>query len=272
MAVQKDSKIAFITAIYGPYEASCKPYVKQTVNADFICFTNIKNIKANGWIIDTTAYHDVSPSPLDTGCEYNSLKKNRHTFNIAKYYKQAFINIKRLSQYDVVVWLDGTVEIINPNTAEYLLEKCKLHNIVAWEHERRYGNLFVEVKESNFNRYTSTRWFNQDQPYQDVNGQYRSYLNNGYDEGLWKRINPGRKHLGVWITCCIAFNVKSDAVVNFLNTWYKQTLDYTTQDQIGFPYTVQKMNLIPYTLPDMEIKGKFPHERTDIYIKHPHGK
>lgn len=34
------SKICFITAIYGSYEASCKRPVEQTVAADFICFTD----------------------------------------------------------------------------------------------------------------------------------------------------------------------------------------------------------------------------------------
>jgi hypothetical protein len=38
------SKICFITAIYGGYESSCKNYVKQTIDTDFICFTDDINI------------------------------------------------------------------------------------------------------------------------------------------------------------------------------------------------------------------------------------
>ena len=34
------SKVAFITAILGDYEITCKPFVKQTIETDFICFTN----------------------------------------------------------------------------------------------------------------------------------------------------------------------------------------------------------------------------------------
>jgi hypothetical protein len=61
-------------------------------------------------------------------------------------------------------------------------------------------------------------------------------------------------------------------VLKFLDLWYSQTLKYTTQDQIGFPYVCQKTNLIPYTLPDEEVRGVFPHQMTDFYIKHEHGK
>ena len=41
------SKICFITAIYGNYELSCKPFIAQTVPTDFICFTDNANIIAN---------------------------------------------------------------------------------------------------------------------------------------------------------------------------------------------------------------------------------
>jgi len=68
----------------------------------------------------------------------------------------------------------------------------------------------------------------------------------------------------------IAFDNKSEEVSALLDLWYCQTLEFTTQDQIGFPYAVQKTGLIPYTLPDNEIEGSNPHGRTQFYIKHPH--
>ena len=60
-------------------------------------------------------------------------------------------------------------------------------------------------------------------------------------------------------------------IIKFLDEWYLQTLKLTTQDQIGFPYVCKKLNMIPYTLPDNEIKGTNPHSYTDIYKKHCHG-
>jgi len=264
-------KICFITAVYGKYEASCKRFEKQTVPTDFICFTDNQNMVSNGWIIDTTPYHLTHKSKVDNSTFVNSISNNKHTFNIAKYYKQSFSNVPRLKKYDVIVWLDGTIEITHNKTSEYVLSKIYKEKIIGWHHEWRNGRLQGEVVGSHFYRYTSTFWNNQHQPYQDINKQYNDYIQDGYTDDFFKQIQPGRRHFGVWITCFVAFLQHDPAVQNFLELWYLQTLKYTTQDQIGFPYVCQKTKLIPYTLPDNEIHGT-PHSHTMFYIKHDHGK
>lgn len=264
-------KVCYITAIYGNYEASCKKFVEQTVKSDFICFTDNKDIVSNGWEIDTIPYHNIYRSYLDYSRFINSLENNKHTFNIAKYYKQSFHCIPRLKEYDVIIWLDGTIEIICNDVSEYILSKIKKEKIITWNHERRFGKLQEEVKASHFNRYTSTRWNNQDQPYQDIDKQYDAYIRDGYDDDFFEGIRPDLPHFGVWLTCFIAFLNNDLEVISFLDMWYLQTLKYTTQDQISFPYVCQKTKLIPYTLPDNEIKGDYPHYYTVFYIKHEHG-
>jgi hypothetical protein len=265
------SKICFITAIYGNYETSCKKFVKQTVETDFICFTDNENIISNGWTVDTTPYHLNNKSSIDNDTYINSLCNNKHTFNIAKYYKQSFNNITILDKYDVIVWLDGTIEIIYDKTSEYLLNNIYKEKIIGWHHEMRNGILSKEVEDSNFFRYTSTYWNNQIQPYQDIDYQYKCYLEDGYNDEFFKNINSHTPHMGVWITCFVAFLKNDDNVKQFLDFWYLQTLKYTTQDQIGFSYTCQKNNLIPYTLPNNEIYGNQSHLKTMFYIKHNHG-
>lgn len=265
------AKICFITAIYGNYEASCKKFVKQTVETDFICFTDNENIIKNGWSIDTTPYHLVKTNLYDSS-HVNSIDNNKHTFNIAKYYKQSFINIPILDKYDVVVWLDGTVEIIYEKTSEYLLDHIYREKIIGWHHDRRNGLLSGEVEASHFFRYTSTYWHKQSQPYQNVDYQWKCYLEDGYDEMFFKNMNSHTEHFGVWLTCFVAFLKNDEKVKEFLDLWYLQTLKYTTQDQIGFPYVVQKTKLIPYTLPNNEVHAEKTEERTMFYIKHNHGK
>lgn len=265
------SKICFITAIYGNYESSCKKFAKQTIETDFICFTDNPKIISNGWIIDNTPYHITHKSQLDNNNYRNSLSNNKHTFNIAKYYKQAFNNIPVLNKYDVVVWLDGTVEIIYNKTSEYILNNIYKEKIIGWNHEYRYGILGNEVKASHFVRYTSTHWNGQNQPYQDIEEQYKSYLRDGYDESFFKKINRHNPHFGVWITCFVAFLKNDPEIKDFLDLWYLQTLKYTTQDQIGFPYVCQKMKIIPLTLPNKDVSGNKPHNNTMFYIKHNHG-
>jgi hypothetical protein len=264
-------KICFITAVYGKYEASCKKFKKQTVNSDFICFTDNENIIRNGWTIDTTPYHFTHKSQLDDSTLLNSLSNNKHTFNVAKYYKQSFSNIPRLKNYDVIVWLDGTIEITHDKTSEFILNKIYKEKMICWHHEYRGGNLKKEVLASHFERYTSTFWNNQHQPYQNVDKQYYDYIQDGYTDEFFKKMHPDRTHFGMWITCFMAFLQHDEEVKKLLDLWYLQTLKHTTQDQIGFPYACQKTNLIPYTLPDNDVSGE-PHKRTMFYIKHDHGK
>lgn len=262
-------KVCFITAIYGNYEKTCKNFVEQTIPTDFICFTDYNNIISNGWIIDTTPYHELYPSPLDDGTYINSFKNNKHTFNIAKYYKQAFQNIPRLKEYEVIIWLDGTIEITHTFTSEWILRNIYKHKIIGWKHEYRKGILYDEVAISAKDvRYRSNNWNNQYQPIQDVENQYLYYINDGYDENYFKKFNI--EDLGVWITCFVAFLNNDENVKEFLDLWYLQTLKFTTQDQIGFPYVCQKLNLIPYTLPTSEIPGDYPHNWTFFYKKHNH--
>jgi hypothetical protein len=270
----ESAKVCFLTAIYGNYELSCKAFVPQSVPTDFICMTDNPNIVANGWIIDTTPYHMTHPSPLDTGKELvNSFFNNRHTFNVAKYYKQAFHNIPRLAQYDAVVWLDGTVQIIHDKVSQYILDHIQQARIIGWHHERRFGKLSEEVRDSaGFYRYNTTFWNNQTQPFQDVVRQYQDYLQEGYDESWFRDQEKEKPHIGVWLTCFVAFSMKDPYVVSFLDEWYKQTLKYTTQDQISFPFVCYKKKLLPLTLPNQEIHGSFPHNRTMFYIKHAHGR
>ena len=130
------AKVCFITAIYGNYESSCKKFKEQTIPTDFICFTDNPDIIKNNWIIDTNCYHNTHRSLLDTNDLVNSFSNNQHTFNIAKYYKQAFQNIPRLKEYSVVIWLDGTLEITHPGCAEWALNN-KHRKIIGWEHEMR---------------------------------------------------------------------------------------------------------------------------------------
>lgn len=278
-------RVAYITAIFGNYELTCKPFVQQTIESDFICFTDNPNIISNGWIIDTTPYHDLYKSPIDNGLYNNSLRKfgklkeleNRHTFNIAKYYKQAWKNIPRLTNYDVVIWLDGTIEITKDYVSKHMIELCDKYSVVGWHHELRGGLLFHEAFSCYLGKYHDLNYLGQKQPYQDVIGQYHSYLQEGYDENFWKlyprKEGRGRgDHFGVWVTCFVAFDNRNYYVTRFLDNWYLQTLKYTTQDQVGFSKVVQDTYIVPYTLPDENIKGQNPHVETDIFIKHDHHK
>lgn len=105
---------------------------------------------------------------------------------------------------------------------------------------------------------------------QNVDEAYNFYIKDGYKEDFWKKVAPEREHFGVWITCFVAFDNKSAKVKEFLDKWYLETLVRITQDQVTFSYVVQKMNMLPYTLPDQEIIGNVDGNKH--FIKQPHAK
>ena len=287
-------RIAYITASFGTYERHVKTPKKQTVDADFICFTNSRVIAHDGWIIDETPYHLTHPNPLDNGLLHNSLAANKHPFNVAKYYKQSFHMIPRLSGYEVVVWLDATLEIEYEGTSAWLLEKVvnQSQSVIGWIHSWRRGYLAEEAWAAWL--YAADKYPVNDssflgiwQPSQQTLTQYHQYLLDGYQDKFinnsvinsnfyWDtvrtKVNNTSPHFGLWLTCFIAFDNKKRLVKEFLDLWYFQTLNYTTEDQVSFPYAAWKLNVTPYTLPDKEIWGDAPDKFTKFYWKHPHGK
>jgi hypothetical protein len=269
------ARVAFITAIYGGYESTIKPFVQQTIPSDFICFTDfIDTIPSNGWILDRTPYHELIPLPYDTPNKVNSFSRNSHPFNFCKFYKTAFHLIPRLQKYDLIIWIDGTVVITNSTVAETLLRLAESESgeasLAAIEHWRD-GSLFKEADASNYSKYNSEFFSGYRQPIQDVMGQYNDYLELGYDENLWKRIQPTRPQYGLWITCFIGFYMKDPRVPRFLSMWHEHIMKYSTQDQVSFSFVAQFTGLYPYSFPDVNHGAEGVDQMTSWFYKHWHG-
>ena len=276
-------KVAFISACIGTYEKSTKHHVPQSIDCDFIFFTDVNIDNRGNWEIDRTPYHLLNLSRVDTGVFRNSFVNNKHSFNMAKFYKEQFYLIPRLSKYDIVIWLDATIEIKYSRTAEYV---CRVFRdrpemyVQTIHHHSRFGILQSEVKASRFFRYTSTFWAGQPQPFQDVEQQYRDYIREGYNESYWKDLNIRdltyrnnvTTHYGVWVTCFVAWNMAHSQSKVFLDLWFLENLRHTTQDQVSFPYVAQKLRAEPYTYPDSSADRWYEKcEHQMFYDKLAHG-
>lgn len=225
------SCICFITAIYSDPTLTCKPFVKQSISTDFICFTDNHSIDDCGWKLDTFPYHN--------GCKTNAIK----------FYKQAFNQISTLQKYDVIVWIDASIEIIWCKVSEYIMKHIQKNKIICWQHTKRY-DMLDEVKASSKLLKYSVDSVNH------VFRQYQSYLEEGFDTNY-----------GVWLTCFIAFLHKDRMIKELLMDWYQQTLIHTNQDRISFSYVCFKNNIGPLTLPNSQIYG-IPYSSTQFYVKH----
>jgi hypothetical protein len=271
---QPSARIAFITALYGTYESSPKPFAKQTLPVDFICFTDLETINSNGWVIDRTPYHTLISLPYDSPVYLNSLSRNLHPMNVAKFYKAAFHFIPRLQHYDLIVWVDGNVIVSNSTTSEYLqrwvssrkgkgeregMEKEEEEDergVILFEHWRG-GSLWSEVQAAaGQSKYNTTEFAGFTQPRQDILSQYETYLRDyHYLADYWGKVKPSRPQYGMWVTCFIGFNMKAHRMKEFLTVWHEHILRYSTQDQISFSLVTQSLHFHPTSLPDESVTG-----------------
>ena len=262
------AKIAYVSAIINNYEHTAKIHITQSIPTDFVLFTDnpaiinsehIKIIDANKYKYGIDEFIDCNPNMK------NNLRTNTHSFMRAKFFKCNLHRIPELREYDYIVWCDGSIKVHNPLFSEFILEITKKKPIVLWTHHCRNGILKNEVEASiGGNKYTSTNWYGQDQPFQDVAQSYLDYCNDGFKENwfnIYKNVDGqyfndnSDLHIGVWCTTYIIFDMRSPLTHKFLDEYWKDTLYHTTQDQVVFSYVCWKLQFLPYSLPDETIKG-----------------
>eukprot|EP01033_Poteriospumella_lacustris_P004440 gene4440-3173_t len=277
---QPGAKVAVITAVFGDYELTGKPFPRQTIPTDFLLFSDRppENITAPGWIIVNTPYHVLQfqeeQDQEDTRELHNALHRHTHPFNVAKFYKQSFHKIPMLRKYDVVIWIDGTVVITDASMSlrmmGLLTGAVPQHVMAVFEHHRR-GQLEREVNASTVgiavSKYSSDFWGGYTAITQDIVGQYETYLKEGHP-------NPHhseRAEFGLWCTCFVAWNMRHERTASVLDMWYRHNLQYTTQDQVSFPVVLQRLNVTPLSLPDgrIDIYGTFT--ANTMFFKYFHG-
>lgn len=79
-----------------------------------------------------------------------------------------------------------------------------------------------------------------------------------------------RVEYGLWCTCFVAWNMKRQPQTKtFLDAWAMENRRHTTQDQVSFPFVVQKLGNHPYSLPDDTIFGNF--DWNSMFVKGYHG-
>jgi hypothetical protein len=252
-------RIAVITAVLGLHEKSVKRHAEQTIDADFIAFADSQNLtNAGNWMLDFVPYHLVSPSPLDDGTLRNSLQSNHHPYMVHKYYKMQFHRIPRLIHYDIIVWIDADLTIEDHDCLEYLRDIFRRHpkkDIIAWN-QHPFWNWTIQREVGwarNDPRWRGVTLGSGKQPFQDLQGQLHSYLNDSFRNDFWSNEDlayRGNITIGFWKGGFLAYRMRSHLVPLFLDGWFLEVLRWTTQDQVSSAYVLQKLGKAPYTLPD----------------------
>lgn len=259
VAVRTGTRVAVITSAMGDFERSTKPYATQTIPVDYYCFTNHRGlINRAGWRLIFTPYDSMNVSDVDQGQWVNSRSKNDHPYMVYKFYKMQFHRIPILSRYDLIVWIDMTILVTSPTAIEgiwSLFEEFPTRQIFACVHpdESRHGMITAEMEASvQDGRWTSTELRGHDQPFQNVRGQHDFYVRQGYSQAYW-----GKEDLryfagqctGLWQTDIMAFRMTDPLTRPFLDAWYTELLNWSTQCQVSFSYVLQQFKIYPISSP-----------------------
>jgi hypothetical protein len=266
---------AVITTAIGNYERKTKVMMTQTFPVEYYCFTDCHLLSNPGnWTIDFTPYHLLGLSRLDNGNFPNSLVRNQNPYMVYKFYKTQFYRFPCLQRYDMIVWTDMTWQFMDSHVIEDLWKIFRVNpskQIISLSHHSwRKCTIKLEMEVSiGDHRWRKTSLFGQSQPFQDVKRQYEYYVQNGYTETYWKSENlsyRGNRCIGLWQTNFIAYLMGDLVIPCFLDRWYIEMLNWSTQCQISFPYIAQQLAIYPYTLPSQD----FPF--TGYLRRHAHGK
>lgn len=273
---QRRDEVLFVTAVYGTYEKSLKHPEPQSIPTRFVAFTDRDDlVDTPGWevhVVKDPASYQSSTSP----CGRNDLSNNKHPFNKAKFFKQQFHTLSILRGHRIVIWVDATVHIHNGSTAELIKDLVENHgrNLIVFEHYRG-GLVEEEVKASQFPKYLSTTWAGHEQPIQNTTDQFLHYQMLGFRDKWWLNHSETpfgivkREQYGLWVTCFVAYDMENPVSCTFLDTWWKHNVQFTTQDQVSFPFVAWKLKVFPFSLPSFEIKGDF--NSNSLFKKLDHG-
>mmetsp|Transcript_15879 Transcript_15879/g.39313 ORF Transcript_15879/g.39313 Transcript_15879/m.39313 type:complete len:359 (+) Transcript_15879:357-1433(+) len=256
--------VCVVTALVGTYEKTLKQVEVQEgafAGGYMFAFTDRADLlERHNAIVDgvlaPARWHALPLHvPTDAGdCrdgERNSPCTNRHPFNLAKFYKMQFFRVPLIAERcDVVAWCDATLHIKAPFFAALTRFALEDKNLVVYVHARR-GNVAAEVRESSYAKYSGASWNGHVQPVQPVDEQFAAYTAEGFTS-KWFDANGAvyTPQYGLYVTCMVMFDLRKNVTYEFLDAWWQQNLQWTTQDQVSFPYVAWKLNVFPYALPD----------------------
>lgn len=222
---KRKMKTCIITACTGNYKAHLR---------------SIDHLDVDGFI-----FGDIKDENLQIdGGRWKRIKETYfwHTdpFVRAKYYKSFWHQIPILNEYDVVVWIDGTIEI-----KSIPFDELKNHDLVVYEHGVRF-NTHAEIDVS-------------------VDARYVNYIQGLREQKQLKNIN--------WLAItCFVVNKRCETVIKMNNKWFSDIILYSPQDQVSFPTACKHagVNVKLYKITKPGISSTKSHQNTRHYTRHKH--
>jgi hypothetical protein len=196
------------TAVCGAYEHSISLALVNGV--DYIYFSDGKS---NFPIIKPWKEIVLGDEHLDNRRRSKRPKLNPHS-------------VPELTKYKYMVWIDGSMTIINPNFVSEIMEYMVNGYVASPHFDNRhcaYGEATIRPK-----KYAN----------EPLDAQVEFYRSEGFPEQY------GLYECGLSVRDMTNFKVR-----DLGKLWHAQNLNWSYQDQVSFPYCLWKINFQPDVLP-----------------------
>jgi hypothetical protein len=218
-------KVAVYTTIFGGYD-HLHPVPKQTVQADYFCITDDAQ-----FVKDTIGKAENS----ETWTIYESKvpRQDLHPRMRAKWFKVFPWECESLNEYEVTIFIDGSVNITSPDWISHCLKH--LHgDLLVFKHPSR-DCIYEEVEASEIMvKYKD----------EDMKTQIRYY----------KKFHPKKAGL---FACTVLIRRKTDRIQRLMMSWWHENMKFTWQDQLSFPVVLRVHKIHPDVFPEDLYKNNF---------------
>lgn len=191
------NKICVYTCITGNYDNLIEIKNMET-NIDYICFTNNENLTSSTWTIKYI---------------------NEDLDNLTLARKVKILGYKYLKEYDLLVWIDGAINIEQPIT-KFLRDCCDLnqYDMIGFKHKYR-DCIYDEINEC-----------------VRVN---KESLDNAYKLEKFLEENKYPRNNGL-IESTVLVRKNNSEVNKLMDDWYDMLVKYSRRDQLSFNYCLWK--------------------------------
>jgi len=220
-------KIAIISANFENYDENpCNlNQIKNYNYFDWFYFSDKFFINKEWKIIKSTDHLKINK---------DEIHQNNFNMMYANYYKIQSINLELFKNYDYIIWMDVSIEIININFVDDIINLISdEYDFYIFEHAFRDS-----IKQEFFESILMPKYKNQKICDQIINYYHQGYIDTKlYEAGF--------------------FIYKNNTNINILmNNWWEEILKYSYQVQISLSYVLWKNNIKPKIInEDVFIKG-----------------
>jgi len=220
---KKRNKIAVYTTIYGNY-SPLLPVPRQTMPADYFCLTDDPNS------VDISKLSNSNTESVQI-IQTNLPRQDLAPRMKAKYFKIMPWECKELSRYDIMIFIDASIEIKSSLFIQHCIDHFK-SDILLYKHPER-NCIYDEANAS----LPLIKYQNE-----DIHGQIAAY----------RKFHP--EHAGLY-ACGVMMRRMTKSLQSLMMAWWFENVKYTYQDQISFPVICRLMKIQPSVFPESQTKN-----------------